>query len=91
MVPVRVHQYVVYLILDRDTLEDGDRLQRAEPILGELLRALAVLLAIRLHYVVQPELFFVLAVHVVERVARQEDQVAFGGPAPCMVARRPKL
>ena len=35
MVPVRVHQHVEYLVLHGDVLEDGGRLQRAEPVLGE--------------------------------------------------------
>ena len=39
MIPVRVHQHVIYLILHGDALEDRGRLQRTEAIFRELLRA----------------------------------------------------
>ena len=46
MIPVGIHEDVIDLILHRDTLKDGRGLGWAQAVLRELLRALAVLLAI---------------------------------------------
>lgn len=91
MIPVGIHEDVIDLILHRDTLKDGRGLGWAQAVLRELLRALAVLLAIGLHDVIQPQLLLILAVHVVERVTREQDEVSLGRPRARVVARHPKL
>ena len=88
MVSVGIHEDIINLVVHGHALEHRMRLERRPAVVHRPLGP-AGALAVGEHDVVRAELLLVRGVHVVERVARDEDEVVLPRAGARVVAGRP--